>query len=102
MEFVFAHLPSFNCAYGFKNIGNTDGFIQFTNKSAVVGDNQMELLMDSGGATTIQNVMKFQIPVAEDSGTLSPRESSGLSDFEPCEQPEEQFERGHGAFGITC
>ena len=51
-------------------IGNTDGNISITNESAVVGDNQIEFLMSSGGATTIQNVMRFEIPVAEDSGII--------------------------------
>ncbi len=50
-------------------IGNTDGFISITNESAVVGDNQVEFLMSSAGATTIQNVMNFQIAVADDTGT---------------------------------
>lgn len=50
-------------------IGNTDGFVSFTNESAVVGDNQMALTMEAGGATTIQNVMRFQVPVADDTGT---------------------------------
>jgi len=49
-------------------IGNSDGFVSITNESAVVNDAQTVFTMRSGGATTIQNVMNFQI--VDDAGTV--------------------------------
>lgn len=51
-------------------IGNTDGFVSITNESAVVNDAQTVFTMRSGGATTIQNIMNFTVPIADDSGTV--------------------------------
>lgn len=52
-------------------IGNTDGFLLIENASAVVGDNQLTTTFHSGGAVTIQNEVIFEIPVAEDTGTVA-------------------------------
>jgi len=51
------------------SIQNSDGGISFYNASATVGDNQATIKIDSGGATTIQSMLIFEIDNATDSGT---------------------------------
>ncbi len=51
-------------------IGNTDGFVLIENESAVANDAQTVFTMRSGGATTIQNIMNFTVPTADDTGSI--------------------------------